>query len=169
MSGKPNTRRGMGKGVKGRAYSDREKAEALAYLDANIIPKLGRPNWSQAATALGIPRRTLSDWYTGAHGVNGEVVVARQENREDIASKFRDLRDSCLNAIAPYKLQMADAKSLVTMAAILTDKIQLLDGNPTSIHGHVLTEGERVSEIARLLDRARARSTGLPVGVRATA
>jgi transposase-like protein len=62
-----------------RRYSDREKATALAVLDAN--------NGDALATArqTGIPRSTLRRWVSGS--VSADVAGLRQEKKADLSTE----------------------------------------------------------------------------------
>lgn len=101
-----------------RVYSEREKGEALAILDA-----CGR-NFSQAARESGVPRATLQLWSQGKH-TPGDVPEIRQEKKNDLYDLWKTLVDKAL-ALAPEKIHEAGFDSLIRAAGIGTDKMNNL-------------------------------------------
>jgi hypothetical protein len=106
-------------------FSDEEKAEALAALDAN------GGNVARTARDLGIPRSTIRDWVKG-RGVNPAVAEIRQEKKDELAQRFEaitfklmGLVDADLGKLSPRDKWMA--------LGIATDKWLLLNDMPTGI------------------------------------
>lgn len=135
-------------------WTDRDKAAALAALDAN------GGNVSGTAKQLGMPRSTLQEWANGR--VNSDVPELRQEKRAELTELIRDELYAII-ANMPFKRTDADYRQLGTVFGILTDKLQLLEGKPTERTETVDTtfdDAERVKRITALLDAARTRRDG---------
>jgi transposase-like protein len=114
-----------------RSYSDREKAAALLAVEAN------RFNFAQTARDTGIPDRTLRDWFEQRCGFNEDIARIRDEQREPLADAFERIARKCTQRLLNSTL-IEDCKSPVqvgTVAAIATDKAQLLRGKATQISG----------------------------------
>jgi hypothetical protein len=134
-----------------RQYSDTQKAEALAALDANggkVKP---------TAAALSIPEKTLEEWSKN-RGINPEVANIRAGKREDLADRLEELAHSLLDGAAG-KILDANLSNVSVSLGIAIDKMRLLREQPTSITA-ALTDDERADRVAALLDRARARRDG---------
>lgn len=71
------------------------------------------------------------------HGKTVEDLRDFQSSKVDI---LETLVMRILESVTPEKIEKTSAAQLVTMAAILQDKIQLLNGNPTAINGVVLMD-----------------------------
>ncbi len=106
-----------------RRYSDEEKAQALAALDAN------GGNVKRTAGQLGIPVSTLREWARGRGVVNG-VTKIRHQKKGELADELETIAWRVLDAL-PEKLAEADARALATLLGIVIDKVQLLRGQPT--------------------------------------
>ena len=83
---------------RGSKYPPERKAEALALLDSC------GGNMSQAARLFGVPRTTLHDWQSEAHGINDDVRHLRQEKRGVLADAFEEIAWRCLEAMTPEKI-----------------------------------------------------------------
>jgi transposase-like protein len=134
-----------------RQYSDSQKAEALAAVDAN------GGNVSATAAALGIPQKTLDCWFR-KRGVNPEVAQMRLGKKEDLADRLEDLAHKLLDS-ATAKIGDANLSNVTVALGISIDKMRLLREQPTSITA-ALTDDERADRVAALLERARARRDG---------
>jgi lambda repressor-like predicted transcriptional regulator len=110
-----------------KAYSNDEKAEILAALDAN------GGNLKRTARETGLPINTLRRWRDG-QGINEEVIQLRPQKRGILADMYEDE----INAIfvtLPTKREEATYQQLATAAGIFTDKMRLLRDLPTEIIG----------------------------------
>lgn len=136
-----------------RQYSDSQKAEALAAVDAN------GGNVAATAAALGIPQKTLDCW-SRLRGVHPEVVQMRSGKREDLADRLEDLAHKLLDK-AEGKIGDANLSNVTVALGISIDKMRLLREQPTSITA-AMTDDERADRVATLLERARARRDGRP-------
>ncbi len=108
-------------------YDDKFRAGAIALLEAAGWPDtLGA--MTRTATHLKIPTRTLSRW---AHGENNpapdELVI---EKKLDLTDALRGEIDAALGAMGTVRAD-ASYRDLGTVVGILTDKLQLLTGEPT--------------------------------------
>jgi hypothetical protein len=134
-----------------RDYSDDERAEALAVLDAN------GGNLSRTAREVGVPRKTLAQWVTGRAALR--VADLRQRKKGLLADALEDFGWQVIEALAG-RVEQGNLVQLATTLGIAVDKMQLLRGKPTSINNDGLTDVERVVRIAALADAARARRDG---------
>lgn len=113
------------KGVR-RKYSDREKAETLALLDA------ANGNLTKVAEETGIPDSTISSWRDG-RGINEDVVPdLREFKKRQLSDKFALIAHKFLN-LAYEKTEDIKSNSWMPGAGIATEKHLLLSGQPTSI------------------------------------
>lgn len=139
-----------------RSYSDEEKAEALAALDANA------GDAEATARATGIPRTTIMSW--ASRGVPERVTQLRQGKKEDLADRFEEIARQLVDAI-PAKIASAPLQAVATSAAIAVDKMRLLREQATSINrDDGITDEDRVRGVVTLLERARARRDGQAPG-----
>jgi hypothetical protein len=143
-----------------RFYSDREKAEALALLDATR-------NLTETARTLGIPDSTLSAWKYGKAVRSPDIPQLRRQISEnlglELASDFQTIAlESARVAIkrlqSPQKANKIPFAQLMTGAGIAVDKMQLLRGEPTSITGSVVSEEERQAKVKEVFERIAARA-----------
>jgi transposase-like protein len=109
----------------GRRYSDEEKAQALAALDAN------GGNVAKTARQIGVPRKTLAEWAADRH-THDDVAEIRQRKKIDLAQQLENIARQIADAL-PDKIQAANLQQAATSMAIAIDKMQLLRGAPTSI------------------------------------
>jgi transposase-like protein len=107
-----------------RRYSDAERAEALAALDAN------GGNVSKTARDLGLPRKTLAEWADGH--IHSDVAELRQEKKIDLAARLEQIARQLAEAM-PEKMAAASLQQVATSMGIAIDKMQLLRGQPTNI------------------------------------
>ena len=128
-----------------RSYSDREKGAALAFLDFN------GGNVERSAKALGIPRKTLDEWAKGRNQSAG-VADIRREKKEDISALIERAVREMVGASAG-KLDGASFQQLWTGVGIAVDKMQLLKGEPTAIHGDVTLSPEQKRKAEELRRR----------------
>lgn len=125
-------------------YSDEQKAEALAALDAN------GGNVSKTARELGIKRTVLQQWKT--RGVPTSVTQMSHEKKAPLADRLDALAHTLLD-----DLEMVDARSgtinnRAVALAIAVDKARLLRGEPTTINENRNLEAARES-VAKKLER----------------
>lgn len=121
------------------AYSDEDKASAVLMLEV-----AGYPNspgaLSRTAKETGVPPTTLRDWFTGAHGAPPANV--RQHKKSELTIRIEGLIDLALEH-AEKVMSGAEFKDTVTSAAILIDKLLLLQGESTqntNVNQRILVE-----------------------------
>ena len=135
-----------------RKYSDLDRAKALVALKAN------GGNALKTAAEIDIPRRTLQLWKENEPGPF--VAELCQETKPDLATRFEQLANLCLDA-APDKIPEATLAQVTVSAGISVDKMQNLRASMP-----VLTDD--ADDAARALDRrlaglaARLRVAGVP-------
>lgn len=114
---------------------------------------------TRVANHLKISTTTLKRWATGESNPPPNKIVA--EKRIDLRQAIRDELQLIIEAMSSAR-DDADYKALGVVFGVLVDKLMLLENRPTEriAHDVNLTEQERVSRIAALLDTARNRGTG---------
>jgi hypothetical protein len=138
------------------------KAAALAALEANSN------NYTRTARDLTqsgtrISATTLRRWHAETGDRKSAAIEARMpQARATIADRLRAFVDAALQ-VAPDKLHDANLRDVMTGVGIAVDKLQLLEGKPTSIDEvrDALSDDDRAARVAALLDRARARRAGM--------
>lgn len=147
-----------------KRYDDKFRASAVVMLQAagytgDENSKKG--SLQQVADALGVQPRVLSRWFTGENNPPPDDVVS--EKRQDLRDMLRAEIEAALKAL-PAAREAASYRDIGTVAAILIDKLQLLEGKATDRiaheHSGELTIEERASRITSILDAARTRRTG---------
>jgi transposase-like protein len=141
-----------------RSYSDEQKAEALAGLDANA------GNVARTARQLSLPRKTLDQWAKGR--VHPDVANLRQGKKEALADRLEALALRLADAM-PGKIAGASLIQLAVAVGIVIDKMLLLRATASHVGGtEALTDQERLDRLRELAERARRRS-GVPDPARA--
>jgi len=110
-----------------RRYDDKFRASAVVMLDAQGYPKK-KGALAAVARHLNVPNTTLHGWYQQKH--NPAPTELRTEKKGDLVAM---LQTEIANALleAPQARPEANYRDLITGAAIMIDKLQLLTGNPT--------------------------------------
>lgn len=112
-----------------RRYDDKFRASAVVMLEAAGYPdKKGA--LEQTAKHLAVPNTTLHGWFNATR--NPPPTELRTEKRGEIADIIRAEIYAAFSA-APDARPEASYRDLITGAAILVDKLQLLEGKPTGI------------------------------------
>jgi hypothetical protein len=143
-----------------RRYSDEQKAEALAFVQAC------RGNYRQASRKLGIPWQTLRNWHQDATGGMADVPecsLLGTEKKEALADRLEAFAHLLVGSL-PGKVEDATLKDAATALGIAVDKMRLLREQPTQIvddHG-TTDDAERAARITQILESAGARRTGQP-------
>lgn len=123
--------------TKRKRYTDEYRASAVVMLEAAGYPEQ-EGALSRVADHLGMHYQTLSRWFRAVqnpppHGlVQEKRIDLRQAIRDELNAIFSDEDLAAVRAEASYK-------DRITSAAILTDKLQLLDGKPTERVEHLET------------------------------
>jgi len=110
-----------------RHYSDKEKAYALAVLDANA------GNESQTARDVNIPVSTLRRF---VEGETHAITQLRQDKKLELADIYEQLQRKILPA-AEAKIPDAGFRELMTGAGIAADKMAMLRGQQPAQEGRV--------------------------------
>lgn len=111
-------------------YSDKDIQKALVFMENNINPNTGNPNYSAARKKLGMSRTTLKRMWDEKHSEDGEQIRALKKE-EFIKKAWAEILAG-LQAMAD-KRNSANYKEVATSVGILIDKVQLLKGEPTVI------------------------------------
>jgi transposase-like protein len=137
-----------------RSYSDEERMEALAALDAN------GGSLRKTARDTGVPISSLKDWRDG-RAIPNSCAELRTQKKQALADRLEDIAQQVLG-ILPGKLQDASVRDLNGTLKIATEAMQLLRGEPTSINEsrQDLTPDERARRIAAELERFDAGAEG---------
>lgn len=128
--------------------SEDEKSAALAALKAN------GGNVRKTARELGLPWSTLRSWRDNDRAVS--CTQKKEQAEQALADLYESLaREAC--GLLPSAMKRAEAKELGTIVGILTDKMQLLRGQPNSITKDVstYTPEQRRKRIDELLNGRR--------------
>ena len=139
-------------------YTDDVRASAVIMLEAEGYPER-KGALASVAKYLKIPAMTLHRWFHAKQNPPPNALVTIK--KEQIIEMLKQEVYAALQEM-PNARPDADYKELATAAAILTDKWQLLDGKPTEriATEHEYTDSDRITEIEKLLDNARARASG---------
>jgi hypothetical protein len=136
-------------------YSDSERAQALAILDAN------GGNMARAARQAKVPRCTLQQWAKGR--VSADVPKLQQEKNADLADLFEKAAHEMIGVAMANKDGLASDRAMVA-AGIATDKALLLRGKATAITQEIkhdtLTDEDLDQRIAELEGRIPRPSGG---------
>ena len=109
-------------------WTDNERADAILMLQAAGYPAR-KGALTQVANNLHIPATTLRRWHLG---------LSNPPPAETVKRKKIDLQQAIKDEIAAALVEMGSARAdasyrdLGTVAAILIDKLQLLNGEPTA-------------------------------------
>jgi hypothetical protein len=140
--------------LKRPSYDDKFRASAVVMLQANGYPTQ-RGALEYTAKHLHVPARTLSRWFNGEQNPPPDQEVSKKAS--DIKSMINSELDAIFAAMATVRPE-ATYRDLGTVAGILFDKKQLIEGKPTEIvDGTLLTDEARADRIAAVLDGARTR------------
>ncbi len=118
-----------------RQYPDEQKAAVLANLDAN------KGNVAKTAREADVPRKTLAAWKNGI-GINEDVANISHVKKEELRDLHKLIAVRALGLLQ-NKLSDCSAVQLSTIAAISTDKMQVLSGEPDSITRSLPPEQKR--------------------------
>lgn len=120
-------------------YTDDEQAVALAYLKAAGYPDR-RGSLKEAARHTGISENQLRRWFRGENSPPSTNLVT--EKVFDLTTAINEELAHIFNAMGNVR-EDASYKDLGTVAAIFTDKLQLLTGKPTA---RIATVAEELAE-----------------------
>ncbi|HEX8097836.1 MAG TPA: hypothetical protein VF507_07355 [Pyrinomonadaceae bacterium] len=134
--------------AKKRNYSDNDKAEALAALDAN------GGDLKHTSKLLRIPLSTLTDWSKN-RGINQQVTDFREDKKKDLAGKLEELAHKCVDLL-PEKLPFASVRDLAGALIVAVDKMRLLKGEPTAINQTVTLTDDQRKRLNRVLAKREA-------------
>jgi len=120
---------------KKRQFSDNLKSSTLAILKAN------NGNSSKTARETGVERRTINKWKLGL-GINDDVRQMAQVKKSELRDLHKLIAVKALGLLQ-NKLEDCSAVQLSTIAAISTDKMQVLSGEPDTITRQLPPEQKR--------------------------
>jgi transposase-like protein len=113
-----------------KRYTDKEIAKAITFMENNINPHTGNPNYSKVSKELDINRKTLMRWWSDRHSEDAEQIRTLKR-QEFIEAAWNEINEG-LKVLA-VKRGRATYKEIITSLGILLDKIQMLKGEPTLI------------------------------------
>lgn len=105
-----------------RSYTNVERMEAVAAATVHGAKPI--------AAKTGIPRRTISYWLTSP-----EFAELRQRTKAEMHDGFAILVSAAQERLA-YLIPTMDARDLITLMGVATDKKLLLSGDATSRSEH---------------------------------
>jgi len=146
--------------AKRQRYTDDFRASACLFLESEGYPET-KGALAAVSKKLKVPASTLHGWFMAKH--NPVSAQVRSIKKAEIVEMIRAEIYEALKA-APIQRELADYRELITSAAILVDKLQLLEDKPTEhiLHEHALSDSERAKRLNELLDAARTRRDGPP-------
>lgn len=109
-----------------RKYTDREKAAALAWLDASGQDCLS------VSRQLGIPNSTLDEWVNGRKQ-SADVPKLRKDIKNELSAKLDEMMLKLID-VPDANVEKAGLAARYTSFGIAFDKAQLLAGKPTAIN-----------------------------------
>lgn len=129
-------------------YSENEKSAVLAHLEAN------NGNSSKTARETGVLRQTIDRWKEGI-GITSDVQQMLHVKKEELRDLHKLIAVKALGLLQ-NKLADCSAAQLSTIAAISTDKMQVLSGEPDSITKDVTKHSneDRANRILELVKPA---------------
>lgn len=152
----------MAQTARTKQYTDEFRAEVVVALRVAGYPEqVGA--LTRIAKQYNLHARTISRWYNAESNPPPDKNVT--EKKQSLQAIIED-EIYAIFGILPSKRDEADYRQLTTAAAILIDKMQLLNGLPTERHesmNYELTEDERAKRVAQLLDTARSCRDGQTV------
>lgn len=139
-------------------YTDEFRAGAVLMLQGADYPKV-KGSLERVAKELKVPAMTLHRWFHKKSNPPPNEIVSIK--KEQIISMMMGEVYHALTEMGNAR-QDADYKELATAIGILTDKLQLLTGQPTerTVVVNELSPDEKRSRVATLLERARVRRDG---------
>lgn len=108
-------------------YTDEFRAGAVVMLEAQGYPRV-KGSLQSVSDHLHVPAMTLHRWFHAVQNPPPRKLV--KQKTEDFRVLLRREIAAALQA-APEAREFATYKDLITGAAILLDKLQLLEGKPT--------------------------------------
>lgn len=130
-----------------RAYTDEQKAEALAVLKANA------GNITRTAQHTGIPRKTLAEWSKGNH-VSAQAEEMIEEKVDELADKLEKIAHMITDSM-PEKIERAGLRDASVSLGVVIDKRNLLIGKPTSISENRTDKARYETAIQQMMDEMK--------------
>lgn len=146
-------------------YTDKQKAEAIAYLQSNkgnvkrTVEQLRKSEEFSTVT-----KPTLLRWRKQFEGIIGDthkkeaIESELPEAKTKLSTAFHDLAQLSIEK-AVGKIDEASYFELVKGAAVATDKKLLLNGEPTEINEtrDSITDDEKAARIAAIFESVRGK------------
>ena len=134
-----------------RSYTPEFIANALATVKTN------NNNISKTARELDVPFHTLREWVKNGRRNTAKVSMLQQIKEGTLAQKLEFNAHRLADSITDHDLNSATLQAKSVALGITTDKMLLLNGQPTSIHTAVISEEDRRLRVAELLLRIKER------------
>lgn len=110
-----------------RDYTPEYRAEVIALVKAN------NGNTLHVSNETGIPRQTLDYWIKHEN----RYAEFQPKKQLDLAAKYEANLHRLTDSIADHDLETASLQAKATAVGILTEKMLLLRGQPTSITANI--------------------------------
>jgi len=131
-----------------RVFTDEQKALVVATVAASPELRL-----NQLADDFGVNRRRVFAWQRGEDISEGALAMA-DDYKDRIKAKLEDVLERVIDNM-PDKVDKANLWDLARTAGMAFDKIQLMEGKPTSIMMNELPGTDRSRMILALMERAK--------------
>lgn len=141
--------------AKRKRYDDKFRASAVVMLEAAGYPHR-KGALAEVAKHLGVAAMTISRWFRASQNPPPNEIVT--EKAADLRTLLELELRAALGAMAGVRPDAA-YRELGTVAGILFDKLQLLEGKPTD-RTEIIDNTDRANRLNELLDSARARRDG---------
>jgi len=140
----------------GRDYTDVDKHELLI----EVAKRDG--STTRAARATGVPQRTLARWWDAlTEDERCDFIVEAKKRQE---AYWQRLHDACLQ-VALEKVKDMSARDALVGAGISFDKLAVIRGTPTEIHGTVSADAESLArEVESILSKVTDEASRETIG-----
>ena len=143
----------MGELVKaGSSYTDEQRREALSLYAVKGVA-------SVVSRQLNIPETTICHWRKSDWWLSGLEELRSQNQDEHIAAYHQLVREGL--KVALDKLPDASAREAAVIAAVATDKAQLLQNRPTAIRGDTGGVAALAKQFAQLSEQWNEKQTNV--------
>lgn len=139
-----------------RHHAPEEKAQAVGRV-------LAGESREQVAKDIGVAASTVKRWIAAAQRSETDAEKTLAQSAEEIGERLKqkqeEVRELLLDRIESLIPQSKSLKDVSTAYGIVTDKMLLAQGKPTSIHGQALAlpDDATPEQVVAVADELRAR------------